>query len=120
MTNFVINVFSKFIFMIKCNDVMRDKVRDFFLEVLFKVFIEVDDSIKLKVDICDLIRVVIFVEFVMFEKWGRFNGVYKFKYRSIMFNMKDLNNLDFRRKVFVGVIEFERIVNLIVIEMVSE
>uniref|UniRef100_A0A3Q7HFN2 TFIIS central domain-containing protein n=1 Tax=Solanum lycopersicum TaxID=4081 RepID=A0A3Q7HFN2_SOLLC len=38
----------------------------------------------------------------MFEKWGRSNGAQKFKYRSMMFNIKDQNNQDFRRKVLLG------------------
>lgn len=120
MTNPAINAPPKFTSMIKCNDVMRDKVRDLLLEALSKVSTEADDSIKPKVDTCDPIRVAISVESVMFEKWGRSNGAHKFKYRSIMFNMKDPNNPDFRRKVLVGAIEPERIVNLTATEMASE
>ncbi|XP_075080649.1 transcription elongation factor TFIIS-like [Nicotiana tabacum] len=56
----------------------------------------------------------------MFEKWGRSNGAQKFKYRSIMFNIKDPNNPDFRRKVLIGQIPPRSITELTPEEMASE
>ncbi|CAO2834618.1 unnamed protein product [Amaranthus hypochondriacus] len=106
--------------MIKSGDPIRDKMRELLLEALSKVSGEADESYKEEVDACDPIRVAVSVESVMYEKWGRSNGTHKFKYRSIMFNIKDANNPDFRRKVLLGYIKPERIVNLTAEEMASE
>ncbi|KAI6698695.1 hypothetical protein NL676_018814 [Syzygium grande] len=88
--------------LVKCNDSIRDKVRELLVEALSKVASEADDDIKDEVNACDPIRVAVTVESVMFEKLGRSNGTQKFKYRSIMFNIKDPNNPDLRRKVLLG------------------
>ncbi|XP_057533846.1 transcription elongation factor TFIIS-like [Amaranthus tricolor] len=106
--------------MIKSGDPIRDKMRELLLEALSKVSGEADENYKEEVDACDPIRVAVSVESVMYEKWGRSNGTHKFKYRSIMFNIKDANNPDFRRKVLLGYIKPERIVNLTAEEMASE
>lgn len=105
--------------MVKCNDAMRDKVRELLFEALSKVYSEADDSIRAEVEACDPIRVAVSVESVMFENWGRSNGTHKFKYRSIMFNIKDPNNLDFRRRVLLGEVKPDRICNLTAYEMAS-
>lgn len=106
--------------MVKSGDPIRDKMRELLLDALSKVSSEADESIKEHVDACDPIRVAVSVESVMFDKWGRSNGTHKFKYRSIVFNIKDANNPDFRRKVLLGHIKPERIVNLTAEEMASE
>ncbi|KAK6943278.1 Transcription factor IIS, N-terminal [Dillenia turbinata] len=106
--------------MIKCNDAVRDKVRELLAEALSKVYDEADDDIRDEVNACDAIRVAVQVESVMFEKLGRSNGTQKFKYRSIMFNVKDPNNPDLRRKVLLGQVKPERLCNMTAEEMASE
>ncbi|GAB4827715.1 hypothetical protein Ancab_034601 [Ancistrocladus abbreviatus] len=106
--------------MLKCNDASRDKVRDLLFQALSKVSAEAVQSIREEVDACDPIRVAVSAECVMFEKWGSFAGSEKQKYRSIMFNLKDSNNPDFRRKLLLGQIKPERIVHLTAEEMASD
>ncbi|KAK9283668.1 hypothetical protein L1049_011918 [Liquidambar formosana] len=106
--------------MIKCNEALRDKVRELLFEALSKVSIEADDDIVDEVNACDPIRVAVSVESVMFEKWGRSNGAQKFKYRSLMFNIKDPNNPDFRRKVLLGQVKPERLLTMTAEEMASD
>ncbi|CAM8964294.1 unnamed protein product [Rhodiola kirilowii] len=106
--------------MIRCNDELRDKVRESLFEGLSKVLGEVDDDLKPSVAACDPIQVAVSVESVMFETWGRTNGAQKSKYRSIMFNIRDSKNPDFRRKVLLGLIEPSRIPTLTAAEMASD
>ncbi|KAK6943365.1 Transcription factor IIS, N-terminal [Dillenia turbinata] len=106
--------------MIKCNDAVRDKVRELLAEALSKVYDEADDDIRDEVNACDAIRVAVQVESMMFEKLGRSNGTQKFKYRSIMFNIKDPNNPDLRRKVLLGEVKPERLCSMTAEEMASE
>lgn len=106
--------------LLKCNDAMCDKIRELLVEVLSRVSDEVDDDTKDEVDACDPIRVAVAVESAMFDKIGRSNGAQKVKYRSIMFNLKDKNNPDFRRKVLLGHVEPERLTNLTPEEMASD
>ncbi|KAF8397052.1 hypothetical protein HHK36_018690 [Tetracentron sinense] len=105
---------------VKCNDAMRDKVRELLSEAFSKVSSEVDEDIRDEVDACDPIRVAVSVESVMFEKWGRSNGAQKLKYRSVMFNIKDPNNPDLRRKVLLGHVKPERLLNMTPEEMASD
>lgn len=91
--------------LVYCKDPLRDKVREILAESLSKVSTEVsdaDDDLKDQVYHSDANRIAVLVETAMFDKWGKSNGAQKFKYRSIMFNIKDPNNPDFRRKVLVG------------------
>ncbi|XP_027368168.1 transcription elongation factor TFIIS [Abrus precatorius] len=106
--------------MIKSNDSVRDKIRELLQEALAKVSGEADEDMLEEVNACDPIRVAVTVESVLFEKWGPSNGAQKVKYRSLMFNLKDQNNPDFRRKVLLGVVEPERLVNMSTAEMASE
>lgn len=106
--------------LVKCNDASRDKIRELLVEALSKVANEADESIRDEVNACDPIRVAVSVESVMFEKMGRMNGAQKSKYRSIMFNLKDSNNPDFRRKVLIGHVKPERLVTMTPEEMASE
>ncbi|KAJ8632962.1 hypothetical protein MRB53_026298 [Persea americana] len=105
---------------IKCNDSLRDKLREILAEAFSKVSSEADEDIIDEVNACDPIRVAVSVESVMFEKLGRSNGAQKFKYRSIMFNLKDANNPDLRRKVVLGHIKPERLINMTPEEMASD
>ncbi|KAE9604097.1 hypothetical protein Lal_00002125 [Lupinus albus] len=106
--------------MIKSNDSVRDKIRELLQEALSKVPEEADEDEMDEVNACDPIRVAVTVESLLFEKWGPSNGAQKVKYRSLMFNLKDQNNPDFRRKVLLGVIEPERLINMSTAEMASE
>ncbi|XP_009779340.1 transcription elongation factor TFIIS-like [Nicotiana sylvestris] len=106
--------------LIYCKDSVRDKVRELLAEALCKVSGEVDDDLRDEVNACDPNRVAVQVETAMFERWGRSNGAQKFKYRSIMFNIKDPNNPDFRRKVLIGQIPPRSITELTPEEMASE
>ncbi|KAJ8540190.1 hypothetical protein K7X08_026579 [Anisodus acutangulus] len=106
--------------LIYCKDSVRDKVRELLAEALCKVSGEVDDDLRDEVNACDPYRVAVQVETAMFEKWGRSNGTQKFKYRSIMFNIKDQNNQDFRRKVLLGKFPPRSITELTPEEMASE
>ncbi|KAG8481438.1 hypothetical protein CXB51_026250 [Gossypium anomalum] len=106
--------------MVKCNDLVRDKFREILVEALSKVPSEVDGDMLDQVNACDPIRVAVSVESVMFEKMGKSNGAQKFKYRSIMFNIKDPNNPDLRRKVLLGEVKPERLITMTPEEMASE
>ncbi|KAL2227325.1 transcription elongation factor TFIIS [Sesamum indicum] len=107
--------------LVYCKDPLRDKVREILAEALCKVSGEVDDDdLKDRVNRSDPYRVAVLVETAMFEKWGKSNGAQKFKYRSIMFNIKDQNNPDFRRKVLVGDFEPRAILELTPEEMASD
>lgn len=106
--------------LIKCNDAVRDKVRELLGEALSKVASEADEDVRDEVNACDPFRVAVSVESAMFEKLGRSNGAQKVKYRSIMFNIKDPNNPDLRRKVLVGEVTPERLITMTPQEMASE
>ncbi|XVF37390.1 hypothetical protein REPUB_Repub20aG0004000 [Reevesia pubescens] len=106
--------------LVKCNDPLRDKFREILVEALSKVPCETDEDMLDQVNACDPIRVAVSVESVMFEKMGKSNGTQKFKYRSIMFNMKDANNPDLRRKVLLGEVKPERLITMTPEEMASD
>lgn len=106
--------------LIYCKDSVRDKVRELLAEALCKVSGEVNEDLRVEVNACDPYRVAVQVETAMFEKWGRSNGAQKFKYRSIMFNIKDQNNQDFRRKVLLGKFPPRTITELTPEDMASE
>ncbi|KAJ0705348.1 putative transcription regulator IWS1 family [Helianthus annuus] len=105
--------------LVYCKDPVRDKIRELLSEALCKVSEEVEDELRDEAEASDPYRVAVSVESAMFEKWGRSNGAQKFKYRSIMFNIKDPKNPDFRRKVLLGHVKPERILELTPEEMAS-
>ncbi len=67
----------------------------------------------------DLVQVATSVESAMFRKIGLSNGIKKAKYQSVLFNLKDPQNPDLRRKVLVGEIEPEKLVTMTAEEMAS-
>ncbi|KAL6216193.1 hypothetical protein ACLB2K_009419 [Fragaria x ananassa] len=69
---------------------------------------------------CDHIRVAVMVESVLFESWGGCYGSQKGRYGTLIFNLKDQKNPDFRRKVLVGDIKAERLVDMSSAEMASD
>ncbi|XP_077216679.1 transcript elongation factor IIS [Tasmannia lanceolata] len=106
--------------MLKCNDAIRDKLRELLAEALSKVSGEANEDILDEVNACDPIRVAVSVESVMYEKLGRSNGAQKVKYRSIMFNLKDANNPDLRRRVLLGHVKPEKLIDMTPGEMASD
>ncbi|XP_023531955.1 transcription elongation factor TFIIS-like [Cucurbita pepo subsp. pepo] len=106
--------------MIKSKDAARDKIRELLVEAFSKVPGEADEDVMDEVNASDPIRVAVSVESVMFENWGGSTGAQKAKYRSIMFNLKDPKNPDFRRKVLLGLIKPERMTNLSTTDMASD
>ncbi|XP_010529269.1 PREDICTED: transcription elongation factor TFIIS [Tarenaya hassleriana] len=106
--------------MVKCNDPLRDKIREMLVEALSKVAGEADEEMRERVKACDPIRVAVSVESAMFEKMGRSTGAQKLKYRSIMFNMRDGNNPDLRRKVLIGDVTPQRLLTMTAEEMASD
>ncbi|XP_010931383.1 transcription elongation factor TFIIS [Elaeis guineensis] len=113
--------------MIKCNDPIRDKLRELLAEAFSKVSGETSadsrDEVRNilgEVNACDPIRVAVTVESVMFEKLGRSNGAQKLKYRSIMFNLKDGKNPDLRRRVLLEQVKPEKLVEMTPEEMASD
>lgn len=104
----------------RCKDDLRDKFRDILAEGLCRVTSEVTEDLRDEVDACDPYRVAVLVETAMFEKWGRTNGPNKFKYRSVMYNIRDPNNPDFRRKVLLGIFPPHSICELTPDDMASD
>ncbi|KAL1542047.1 transcription elongation factor TFIIS-like [Salvia divinorum] len=105
---------------VSCKDSVRDKVREILADALYKVSSEADSDLKQSIDQHDPNRVAVQVETTMFEKWGKSNGQHKFKYRSVMFNIKDQNNPDFRRKVLTGEFSPPEILELTPEQMASD
>lgn len=105
--------------LIRCNDPVRDKIRELLLQALNKVSDEVEEHQRGEVDACDPIRVAVCLESAMFEKWGRSTGAQKVKYRSIIFNIGDSSNPDFRRKVLFGHVKPEKVLEMKPEEMAS-
>ncbi|KAF2319301.1 hypothetical protein GH714_014498 [Hevea brasiliensis] len=91
-----------------------------FYEALCKVSSEAKKDSWDDVNACDPIQVAVSVESVLFKHWGRSNGSHKIKYRSLMFNIKDAKNPDFRRKVLLGQVKPEGIAHLSSEEMASD
>ncbi|KDP21858.1 hypothetical protein JCGZ_00645 [Jatropha curcas] len=106
--------------LLKCNDALRDKIRELLVEALSKVATEADEDIRDEVNACDPVRVAVSVESAMFEKLGRSNGTQKLKYRSIMFNIKDPKNPDLRRKVLLGEVDPRKLISMTPEEMASQ
>ncbi|ESQ52526.1 hypothetical protein EUTSA_v10016682mg [Eutrema salsugineum] len=106
--------------MLKCNDPVRDKIREMLVEALSRVHGESDEYDREKVNGCDPFRVAVSVESHMFEKLGRSTGAEKAKYRSIMFNLRDSNNPDLRRRVLTGEVPPEKLITLSAEEMASD
>ncbi|KAI9128556.1 hypothetical protein K1719_000039 [Acacia pycnantha] len=104
-------------------DVTRNKIREILQEALSRVSGEADEAIKDQVNACDPIRVSAAVESVLFQEWGSFDKgarSIKNKYRSLMFNLKDPKNIDFRRRVLLGEFKLDQIVNMRTEDMASD
>ncbi|XP_074566356.1 transcription elongation factor TFIIS-like [Curcuma longa] len=113
--------------MVKCNNPARDKIRELIAEAFARVYKETAESkvdevrnILDEVDASDPIRVAVSMESALFEKLGLSTGSQKHKYRSIMFNLRDNNNKDFRRRVLLGLVKPQDIVTLAPEDMASD
>ncbi|KAK4283781.1 hypothetical protein QN277_000699 [Acacia crassicarpa] len=109
--------------MTKSNDATRDRIRVTLQEALSSVSREADESIMDQVKACDPIRISVAVESALFQKWGCFVKVarsIKIKYRSLMFNLNDPKNPDFRRRVLLGEFKPDQIVNMRIEDMASD
>ncbi|KAF0908236.1 hypothetical protein E2562_023858 [Oryza meyeriana var. granulata] len=112
---------------VKCGDATRDRFRGILGDAFSRVYEETrkDDREEMRniideVEACDPFRVAVTVECALFQKLGSFNGPNKQRYRSLMFNLKDDNNTDFRRRVLLGQVGPERIADLTPAEMASD
>ncbi|KAH9720881.1 transcription elongation factor TFIIS [Citrus sinensis] len=81
---------------------------------------EADEEIRDEVNACDSVRVAIALESAMFEKWDRYDGPYKIKYKAVLGNLKDPKNPDFRRNVHLGQVKPETIVGMTAKEMAGD
>uniref|UniRef100_A0A0E0D8Q8 Transcription elongation factor n=1 Tax=Oryza meridionalis TaxID=40149 RepID=A0A0E0D8Q8_9ORYZ len=113
--------------LVKCNDPTRDKIRELLADAFSRVHGETskDDREEVRnildeVDARDPFRVAVTVESALFERLGRSTGAHKAKYRSIMFNLRADNNTDFRRRVLLGQVRPERLVDISPEEMASD
>ncbi|CAM6009854.1 unnamed protein product [Sphagnum balticum] len=97
-------------------DPTRDRVRELLVEALAKVCNEATDRDLERAKAIDPIKVAVSIENAMFASFGK----EKNKYRSIMFNIKDANNPDFRRRVLLGEIKPEQIVVITAEDMASD
>ncbi|XP_024367084.1 transcription elongation factor TFIIS [Physcomitrium patens] len=104
----------------KSGDPNRDRFRELLLDAFKKCCSELTDEHSKIVKSTDFVKVTLAVETVLFSKLGLFNGKEKAKYRSILFNLKDQNNPDFRRRVLMGEIKSEEIVNMTADDMASD
>uniref|UniRef100_A0A0D9ZV76 Transcription elongation factor n=1 Tax=Oryza glumipatula TaxID=40148 RepID=A0A0D9ZV76_9ORYZ len=112
---------------VKCGDASRDRIRAILGDAFSRVSEETrkDDREEVRniieeVKACDPFRIAVMVECALFQKLGNFNGPNKQRYRSLMFNLKDDHNTDFRRRVLLGQVQPERIADLTPTEMASD
>jgi transcription elongation factor S-II len=106
--------------MIKSNDSIRDKIRESLCQAFSKVSEEADEDIQDEVNACDPIRVAVSIESLLFENWGGSQGAQKAKYRSLIFNLRDGNNPDFRRRVLLGYVKPEMLIEMNTADMASD
>lgn len=106
--------------MIRCNECFREVVREYFCDALSKVSGETDEKFRDGVNACDFSSSCIALESAMFEKWGRSDGPYKIKYTTVLGNLKNPKIADFRRKIPIGPVKPETVVNMSGKEMASD
>ncbi|CAL8471299.1 g10841 [Coccomyxa elongata] len=96
----------------KTGDSVRDKTRQLFAEALLLAREDAPDR--------DVGAAASEAESAMYRQNGGVNARYKAKYRSLIFNLKDANNPDLRRRVLSGEITGDVLVNLSAEEMASD
>ncbi|CAI9087755.1 OLC1v1021911C1 [Oldenlandia corymbosa var. corymbosa] len=106
----------------RTNDKIRDQIREDLAKSLSKVATEIDEKGEEagKVLSCDPLYVAAMVETELFKAWGSCGRANKAKYRSVMFNLKDNKNPDFRKKVLLGEFTPESISELTPKDMASQ
>lgn len=115
------NGFLKPVTVPKCGDSTRDRIRELLAEAFSKVLTEADEEYFSKVKATNIGQVVVSVENAMFSKLGlSTNAANKGKYRSIMFNLKDANNPDLRRRLLIGEIAPQELLTMSVEDMASD
>lgn len=100
----------------KSGDPMRDKIRVLLAEALAMAA----EDVSLETgQVADPGEVAAKIEEAMFAQNGGVNPKYKAKYRTLAFNLKDVNNPELRFKVLLGVIPGDSLVNLSAEEIAS-
>ncbi|XP_050230091.1 transcription elongation factor TFIIS-like [Mercurialis annua] len=97
---------------------LRDNVKEQILQGLSMVFQEVQDDSEL--NRCNPAQIASSIESLLFAKWGFSNTGCRPKYRSLLFNIKDPKNPDFRRKLLLGTIKPEEVADMSAQEMASD
>jgi transcription elongation factor S-II len=104
----------------KTKEATRDKIRELLAEAFSKVVDEAQGHDLARAKASDPIAVAVSVESVMFQTFGLSKGVNKMKYRSIMFNIRDANNQDLRRRVLLGDVSAGELMNMSAEDMASD
>lgn len=104
----------------KAGDSTRDRFRELLVEALAKVGGECTEEDLPKAEKADIVKAAVAVESALFAKLGLTKGKEKAKYRSIIFNIKDEKNPDFRRRVLFGEIKPETILTMTSDDMASD
>ncbi|WCJ19827.1 transcript elongation factor IIS [Euphorbia peplus] len=94
---------------------LRRSIRQQVFEALDMASKEIDH-----LECCDPVGVSYSVESILYNKWGLSNTANKQKYRSFLYNLKDVQNQDFRRMVLMGEIEAEKLTELKPEDMASK
>ncbi|CAI9108655.1 OLC1v1008316C1 [Oldenlandia corymbosa var. corymbosa] len=104
------------------NDKIRDEIQEDLAKSLTKVATEIDEKGEeaVKVSSCDPLNVAAMVETELFRAWGSCSRTNKAKYWSVMFNLKDDKNPNFRKKVLLGEFSSESISQLTTKDMASQ
>ncbi|XP_050230131.1 transcription elongation factor TFIIS-like [Mercurialis annua] len=79
-----------------------------------------DEKIRRELKRCNPGLVASSIESLLFVKWGLSNTGCRAKYRSLLFNLKDPKNPDFRRKILLGTIKPEELADMSPQEMASD
>ncbi|XP_050230127.1 transcription elongation factor TFIIS-like [Mercurialis annua] len=103
------------------NGFLRDNIKEQILQGLSMVFQEAqDEEFRTELKRCNPGLIASSIESLLFVKWGLSNTACRPKYRSLIFNVKDPKNPDFRRKLLLGTIKPEELANMNAQEMASD
>ncbi|KAG0490438.1 hypothetical protein HPP92_007301 [Vanilla planifolia] len=112
--------------MIKCDDSLRDKLRNLLAEAFSRVSDEAREdnrkevrNIVDEINACEPFLVAIIVWQPCLKSWAS-QMAHKIKYRSIMLNLKGAKNTDLRLRLHLGYIAPEKLINMTAEEMTSE
>ncbi|EFJ27679.1 hypothetical protein SELMODRAFT_437865 [Selaginella moellendorffii] len=104
----------------KSNDATRDKMREVLLEAFQKVPQEAEGQELARANAKDPVQVAVEVENALFSKLESTKVDKKAKYRSIVFNLKDPNNPDLRRRLLLGQISGSQLTTMSAEDMASD